>query len=55
MLKTRKQFNSGIRMTLISVSLLLCSTIVMAQSMKTGRVTDTDGEPCYYERYDQSL
>lgn len=32
-------------MTLVSVSLLLCSTIVMAQSMKTGRVTDTDGEP----------
>ncbi len=45
MLKTRKQLNAGIRMTLVSVSFLLCNTIVMAQSLKTGRITDTDGEP----------
>ncbi len=45
MLKTRKQLNAGIRITLVSVSFLLCNTIVMAQSLKTGRITDTDGEP----------
>lgn len=35
----------GVRTTVLSASLLLCSSVAMAQSQKSGVVTDVNGEP----------
>lgn len=41
----RDQWKGGLGKSLLSASLLLCSTAVMAQSQKTGVITDSNGEP----------
>lgn len=45
MQKHRDQVRAGLCKSLLSASLLLCSTAVMAQSQKTGVITDSNGEP----------
>lgn len=45
MQQLRDQWKAGLCKTLLSASLLLCSTAVMAQSQKTGVITDQNGEP----------
>jgi TonB-linked SusC/RagA family outer membrane protein len=45
MQKTRHQAKGGLRRSVLSASLLLCSTALMAQSQKTGVITDSNGEP----------
>lgn len=45
MQKHRNELKAGFGKTMLSASLLLCSTAVMAQSQKTGVITDSDGNP----------
>ena len=45
MQRTRHQAKGGLRRSVLSASLLLCSTALMAQSQKTGVITDSNGEP----------
>lgn len=45
MLKVRNHSKAGLLKTMFSASLLLCSTVAMAQSQKSGVIKDANGEP----------
>lgn len=45
MAKEENQMKRGIRATVLSASLLLCSSVAMAQTQKSGVITDATGEP----------
>lgn len=45
MQKVRIQLTAALGKPMLSAALLLCSTAVMAQSQKTGVITDSNGEP----------
>lgn len=45
MRKRRTQLKKGMQKAVLSASLLLCGTAAMAQSQKSGVITDSNGEP----------
>ena len=45
MLKVRNHSKAGLLKTMFSASILLCSTVAMAQSQKSGVIKDANGEP----------
>ena len=45
MRKRQTHLKKGMQKAVLSASLLLCSTVAMAQSQKSGVITDSNGEP----------
>lgn len=45
MRKRQTQLKKGMQKAVLSASLLLCGTVAMAQSQKSGVITDSNGEP----------